>query len=282
MNIKHKYRLTLEDEATLEKKINFSAKFPVYILVALLILMIFLILSTIFIYSTPIKNFLPGYLKKSERASTEEQHLRLDSLLHTYEVNQAYLNNVFRILYSTEPDSTYYKTQSATLPLSVDSLLDLSDEERNFIEEIRERDKYNIAVITAADAETMMFGNLNTAAIIPQKDLESIKPEIILPSEGLVSAVADGKVISIASSPKDSGGFEVIIQHPKGFLSKTSRLSNLFVAPGERVSVGQIIGSSFSHSGRNNNIIGFELWHDGNPLIPSRYLNYGNPELTKK
>lgn len=269
----------MEDESSLEKKIDLSAKLPVFLILTLLILAIAIVFSILFLSSTPLKNYLPGYLKESERAATEEQHLRLDSLLHTYEVNQKYLDNIINVLEPSEPDSVYYKTEKATLSLSSDSLLDISEEEKNFIEHIRERDKYNIAVVTVADAETMLFGNLNPSAVISQEDLGSYNPRIILPENGQVSAVAEGKVISIASSPKALGGYEIIIQHPKGFLSKTSRLSNLIVGAGERVASGQIIGNSRSHSGRNSNIINFELWHDGNPLLPSNYINGGYKEI---
>lgn len=239
----------------------------------LLIFAIAMIAAMILLAVTPLKTYLPGYLKESERAATEVQHQRLDSLLKIYEVNEAYLS---ALLYALDPSpvDTVIKTESKVYSeRAVDSLLSPSLEEKRFVEDIRERDKFNIAVASTADAEALMFGNLNKAAVISEDSKEAFKAELVLPLDASVAAVAEGKVISIASSPKSSGSYEIIIQHPKGFLSKTSRLASIMVSAGQRVAAGQIIGGISPGNGRKSNIVAFELWHDGNPLIPSRYLN---------
>ena len=143
------------------------------------------------------------------------------------------------------------------------------------MENIRERDKYNISYASPAAAQTMMFGSVNNAAVVSEDSKNKYQAEILLPAGASVSTIAEGKVISVASSPRASGGFEVIIQHPKGFLSKTSRLTGLMIRPGDRVAAGQIIAGGAASSGLKDNHVVFELWHDGDPLIPSRYLNGG-------
>lgn len=225
--------------------------------------------------STPMKNYLPGYLRDSERTATEEQHLRLDSLVKVYESNEAYITSVLNALNPSEEKETEIKPERKPNPLAVDSLLPPSIEEKEFMERIRENEKYNITYASPAAAQTMMFGSVNSAAVITEDSKERYQAQIILPKGEPVSTIADGKVISIASSPKSSGGYEVIIQHPKGFLSKSSRLSNLMVKPGDRVAAGQIIAGGTSTMGVKDNFIVFELWHDGDPLLPSRYLNGG-------
>lgn len=224
--------------------------------------------------STPLKNYLPGYLKKSERTATEEQHLRLDSLVKVFEVNEAYINGILSALNPSE-ESERNRMKARPTPLSPDSLMPASEEEKLFMERIRERDKYNIEYAAPAAAQTMLFGSVNNAAVIADDSKDKYQAEIILPVGAPVATVAEGKVISVASSPKASGAYEVIIQHPKGFLSKSSRLTNLTVRPGDRVAAGQIIASGTSKPGLKANYMVFELWHDGDPLIPSRYLNAG-------
>lgn len=228
--------------------------------------------------STPMKNYLPGYLKESERTATEEQHIRMDSLVKVYEINEAYISSILNALNPSEKDNLRTRMDRKPTPLSLDSLVAASEEEKKFMERIRERDKYNISYTSPAAAQTMMFQSVNNSAIISEKSKNKYQAEIILPSGGTISSIAEGKVISIASSPKASGGYEVIIQHPKGFLSKSSRLSNLRIQPGDRVAAGQIIAEGTSSSGQKKNHIFFELWHDGDPLIPSRYLNSGITE----
>ena len=272
-----KYRIIIEDETSLEKKVNVSAGIQIFIFIGLGVLIIAVMLCILILTTTPLKSYLPGYLKESERTATEEQHLRLDSLIKVYEVNETYISNILNVLDPKVEEIEHEKPTDSiiTLPLSVDSLLPLSDEERTFVEQIRERDKFNISVLSQLDAETLMFGNIAKSAIISNDSENELKAEFIVPDDTPVSAVAEGKVISIASSPKALGGYEVIIQHPKGFLSKTSRLGRLMVSPGEHVAAGEIIGRLNSNSGRISNIVIFELWHDGNPLVPSKYLNTG-------
>ena len=275
LNLKRKYRITVEDETTLENKLKVSWKLYFFIVAAVGFFFLAILISIILLSSSPLRNSLPGYLKESERAATEEQHLRLDSLLQIYEMNEAYLTSVFNALEQVQPnDSLSQKRVMVTA--STDSLLPTSEEERKFVETIRERDKYNIAVASPVDAEILMFGSVHDAAVISEKSTNSLIAELIIPHGEPVSAVAEGKVISIASSPRAAGGYEVIIQHPKGFLSKSGRLAQLLIRPGEHVTSGQIIGSTSSSTGRKADVITFELWHNGDKLIPSRYLKGGS------
>lgn len=274
MRLNKKYRVIIEDESSLEKKLNFSARFLIFLILIVSFVTLAGVLGILILASTPLKNHLPGYLKDSERTATEEQHLRLDSLTHVYEVNEAYVAGILSALNPLN-NPEYTKENLSPRPLTVDSLLPPSDEEIEFMEMIRDREKYNIEYASPAAAQTMLFGSVNTSAVITEESIDKNQAEIILPAGGTVTAIADGKVISVASSAKTSGGYEIIIQHPKGFLSKSSRLSSLLVRPGDRVTAGQIIATSTSNPGMKSNRMVFELWHDGDPLIPSRYLNGG-------
>lgn len=271
MRLNKRYRITLEDESSLDKKINLSARAPILLLILVACVIIAGAFGVFVLASTPMKNLLPGYLKESERTATEEQHLRLDSLVKVYEVNEAYISGILNALNPPETSGKQW-IDKKPVPLSLDSLLPISDEERTFMENIRERDKYNINYASPAAAQTMRFGTLNKSAVISQGSIDNYVAEIIIPVGGPISTIAEGKVISVASSPKNSGGYEVIIQHPKGFLSKTGRLSHLLVRPGDKVAAGQIIASGSAHAGMKGNHILFELWHDGDPLIPARFL----------
>lgn len=273
MNHKHRYRLTLENEATLEKKFNVSANIYVYIASITALFIIAVLIVTCFLVFTPLRKYLPGHLNETERVATEHQHLRLDSLLHIYEMNEVYLTGIFNALNPPQIDSAALAKNTATFPLSIDSLIPISQEEKTFLETIRERDKYNITVESPADAETLLFNNINQSAVISESSKSSFKAEFILPKGAPITSITDGKVISIASSPKNAGAYEIILQHPKGFLSKISKLSRPLVNAGNRVTGGEIIGYTSSSSGGKANIITVELWHDGTPLIPARYIN---------
>lgn len=272
MNFKHRYKFSLEDETNLESKVKISWKLHVYLLCLIGILSIVIILAMALLAFSPLRNYLPGYLKESERAATEEQHLRLDSVLHIYNINEAYLDNIFNALEPVIDDPSDLSDKKNTPMLSPDSLMSASQEEREFMEYIRERDKFNIASSAGLDLETIMFEQPHSAAIITDESKDSYTAEFILPHGAFVSAVAEGKVISISTTPHTAGGYDIIIQHPKGFLSKSSRLGKPIIRQGDHVSTGQIISSTSSESGRRRDVITLELWHNGDRLIPARYL----------
>lgn len=273
MSERKKYKFTIEDENTLEKRVNFSFTAPLFIL----FLVVFVVIAGafgIFVFaSTPMKNFLPGYLKESERTATEEQHIRLDSLVRIYEINEAYITGVLKALNPTQ-ESLPIDTVGTLTPLTVDSLLPISDVEKEFMDRIQEREKYNINYTSTAAARSLRFGKVNKASVISETSKDNYTAEVLLPVNGTVSAIAEGKVISIASSPGAAGGYEIIIQHPQGFLSKSSGLTNLTVKAGDRVSAGEIIALGATNPGKKGNKMSLELWHDGDPLIPALYLDH--------
>lgn len=276
LRLNKKYRFIVEDESSLEKRINLSTPFIWAILFMLGGILIIGILGFFVFASTPMKSLLPGYLKESERTATEEQHLRVDSLVKIYEINEAYISGILSALNpKTKEDSVNFSNNRYT-SITLDSLLPPSDEEKQFMENVRESERYNITYTSPAAARTMLFGNVNKAAVITEDSKENYQAVIILPKGAPIASVAEGKIISVASSPRASGGYEVIIQHPKGFLSKSSHISNLIVRPGDRVAAGQIIASGTASNGMKDNHMIFELWHDGDPLIPSLYLKEGS------
>ncbi|MCH5240543.1 MAG: M23 family metallopeptidase [Muribaculaceae bacterium] len=275
MRIDKKYHIIVEDETTLEKRINFSLRFPMLILLIIAFIVIAGALGMFIMATTPLKDYLPGYLKESERTATEEEHLRLDSLVHVYEVNEAYINGILSALKPQEESERDYDQRRGT-PLNLDSLLPMSPEEKKFVEDIRERDKYNIGNSSQISTQTILFGNVNKSAVIKEATRGQLKAEFVLPIGAPVSTIAEGKVISVTPSPRNSGGYEIIIQHPKGFLSKTSRLKNIIVSPGDRVASGQIIATQQGGEGMKNHQITLELWHDGDPVVPSRYIGVGS------
>lgn len=274
MKVKRRYSITIEDESRLEKLLKVSASPYAYVL-AIVVVAFFLMAIGVLVFAlTPAKRLLPGYLKDSERAATEVQHMRLDSLLQSYEDNAAYLANIMKIMNPT-PLSEDTVTRELTyneIPISADSLLTASAEERKFSRMMREREKYNISVIAPLAAESMMFSPVNEESIITEQTKRATKAEVILPRRSTVAAIADGTVISVSQSVREGGGTAVLIQHAKGFLSRCNRLGTVLIEPGDFVSGGQIIALTSSGNGRDNERISIEMWHNGNKLVPYDYL----------
>ena len=194
MKVRKRYTFTLEDESRLEKLIQISASRGKYIICGVAVLIIFMTLGALTVGLSPARRLLPGYLKDSERAATQEHHMRLDSLQQAYEANNAYLSNIIAVMNPTTrpartlPDSAVSQIDT---PFSPDSLFPTSVEERNFLSMMREQEKYNISVIAPLAAESMLFAPVNDESIISEKSKKSKKAEVILAKGSQVAAIAD-------------------------------------------------------------------------------------------
>lgn len=286
MRTRRRYSIIIEDESRLENVVRLTMSPAKLCLMIAGIVVFLMIAGTLTVAFTPARALLPGYLKDSERAATEEQHLRLDSLLEVYDNNQAYIANFMEVI-NTDRDVDRRQVEENdsvsgnTTIFSADSLLPTSLVERKFLSVMMEREKYNISVIAPLAAESMMFTPVNESSVVTQASQESTKADVILAKGSTVAAIADGKVIAVSQSVREGGGSAVIIQHPKGFLSRLSRLGNVLIEPGDNVTGGQVIALTSRGNSRMNEHITIEIWHNGTPLIPYDYLGDKDTETPR-
>lgn len=272
MKTRTRFRLTIEDEGRLEKIADLSASGLKWLMATAAGLILIMICGALLVSLTPARRLLPGYLKPSERSATEMQLLRLDSLRTVYETNAAYIENLRFVLNPSlqEKDTTKAEIHyPAVLP--IDSLLPTSPEEVRFSAMMKDRDKFNVSVVAPLAAESMMFNPVSETSVVSNASRRNTKAEIILAAGSTIAAIADGTVISVSQSVRN-GGSIIIIQHPKGFLSRLSRLGTVIVEPGDIVSGGQIIAFSDHGNGRKGELINLEMWFNGSPLIPYEYI----------
>lgn len=278
MNLRKRYKLTVEDESSIVNIAQHSAPLYKWALAAVLVFLSAAVAALLIIIFTPLHSLLPGYLKDSERTATEEQHLRLDSLLEVYDNNALFLDNIRNVL---NPQPITRDTTLSHLPLSSDSLMPTSVEEQRFMSMMREREKYSISVIAPLAAESLMFSPVNEESVVAENSKKSTKAEILLARGATVSAIADGTVIAVSQSLRDGGGSAVIIQHHKGFLSRCSRLSNVIVEPGDVVYGGQIIAAPANGNALRSQSVIIEMWHNGESLVPYEYLGDSNSDVPR-
>lgn len=271
---KHHFKITVEDESRLEKIIEIKTTFSVVLSCVLIIALFFAIIGAAIMAFSPVKTILPGYLKESQRAETEEQHLRLDSLLEVYEINTAFIDNIRNVL-NLENDSLHVKKEFSEInvPFSADSLLSPSEDELKFASSMMEREKYNASVVAPVAAKNILFSPVNRESVVSDKSKESVKAEIIMAQNAYVGAVAEGVVLAVSNSFDTDEKVSIIIQHPKGFVSRYSKLGGSIVKSGERVSSGQAIAFLDNKSPAiKKGEMYLEMWHNGNRLVPYEFF----------
>lgn len=271
-----KYRIRIEDESRLENLADISLS-PLSLLAAAgAALLILIIIGGAIVMVTPLRTLLPGYMKQSELSATEDNIMRLDSILGIYEQNQNYLDNILLAFDTDRKPIADSLIMTANLrEMSPDSLLPPSPLERKFVNTMEERERFNISVLAPLAADGMMFFPVSDSGIFSSASRTEEKGYVIMPDEEAVKCVADGSILASYYSASGSG-YVIIIQHAKGFVTRIARVGSPMVSAGDAVTGGQVIALGPSPDAKGKRYVEVMMWHNGLPLIPYEYI--GNPE----
>lgn len=218
---------------------------------------------------TPLGSLLPARLDSSVRHDYETLALRVDSMQRTAELNSQYAENLRRILTDSVDLTGIPPTDSVPRVLPVDSLIAAGEAERLLVERFEASERFNLSVLTPLVAEGMVF-----FPPVAGVDLSSNSPVEGMPYTTIpvgsgtpVSSVYSGTVVDIYYS--SGKGLTLTIQHPNGFISQYSGLSDIFVTKGSKVDTGRRIGMAAG----DTQSFTFTMWHNGTPIDAGDYLN---------
>lgn len=272
MKTSRKYRISIDDESRLRRVASVAGAPWILWSLAACALLCSLIVAAIIVMVTPLRTLLPGYLKKVERTATEEGLMRIDSIREAYEANNRYLANMLAVIDTDRSPSTDSATnKSAANELPPDSLLPASPREIQYISSLKDREKYNITVLAPLAAEQLRIYPVGDGAVIAEQSKGASKAKILTPKGSPVCAIADGRVLAI-QNPAPEGGAAVVMQHDHGFATRYSHLTNVCVRTGDHIDGGSPLALGSKGGALKPGWIILEMWHDGTPLSPSRYL----------
>ncbi|MDR1810349.1 MAG: M23 family metallopeptidase [Prevotella sp.] len=275
--IHFKYRLSIINENTLEETMKFRiSKFTGFIFF-LGFMFFFVFLTSIIIITTPIRNYLPGYLDTEIREQAIHSAVKADSLEQQLLYQAAYLTNLKDVFSGKmQLDSISY-VDTVAIDENDPALLS-SNREKNFTGKFEDEEKYNISVLPTGSApptEGITF-------FCPVKGMVSdrFNPTIqhygidivAAPKESVV-ATLEGTVLFVGN---DSNVGNVIeIQHKNGFVSVYKHNAAVLKKMGNRVRTGEaiaIVGNTGELSSGDH--LHFELWYKGNPVNPELYISF--------
>ncbi|MCM1505059.1 MAG: M23 family metallopeptidase [Muribaculum sp.] len=243
--------------------------------VALAALLIVAFGSTIamLIVFTPIKTFLPGYLKQSQRQENIVNSMRVDSMMTQLRITQSYTDNLRRIL-KDDPASETDLNSVENLPASLDSLTPSSDAEKEFVKQYDKENRYNVNILSSITPEGLSLHNP-----VPQGTLATSSDNtgygelrIIAPDKSPVLSALGGTVIDTYYSPTRQN--TVIVQHSDGLISKYTGMPTVFVSVGSKVEKGSPLGLMTVKQGHVTLPLTFELWNKGTKLNPLDYIQW--------
>ncbi len=278
---KHKHSLKTKSRFRLsfinENRFNevWTIKFTrteIVIATLLLVSALSCLVATIILLS-PIRTLLPGYLKEDQRQENIVNSMKIDSLTTRVNINNAYISNLESIFASTADSVIADVVPAQNAPLSPDSLLPASENERQFVRRFEEEERFNLNVLSPIAADGISFyPPVSNAAEIQTESPSTFSITLAAPPESTISAIYAGTVIDSYTTLK--GGNTIIIQHPNGFVSKYSGVKAPFVEQGDKVEKGSVIGVTSPKDPSAESSVTFELWNKGAALNPREYIAF--------
>ena len=269
--IRFKYKLSFINEGTLEEVWSFRlSKLSAFVTLALFACFLIAVTALIII-TTPIRNYLPGYLDVEVRKEIVENALRADSLERMVAIHELYLSNVAGILSGTLPlDSIRQIDSLATNDENYE--IPRSPSEEAFVKEFAEEEKYNLTVL--ADPEKVPTDGVffykpvnGTVSAHYEAAIRHYGVDLVAKERESVLATLDGTVVYAGF---DSNQGNVIqLQHKNGFISVYKHNALLLKEVGDIVQAGEAI-ALVGNTGKLSTgpHLHFELWYKGNPVNP--------------
>ena len=234
-----------------------------------------IIVTSLIIITTPIRNYLPGYLDAEVRRTIVQSAVKADSLDAALKQQQRYLSNVTAIITGTmKPDSVHAVDSSAYI--NADYNIPRSKDEVAFVKKYEEEEKYNLSTGGGARlTENAFFYKPVNGVISSHYNIEKhhYGVDLVAGLKESVVATLEGTVIYTGDDP--AFGNVIAVQHKNGFLSVYKHNEMLLKDVGDHVAAGEAI-ALVGNTGKLSTgpHLHFELWYRGISVNPEEYIAF--------
>ena len=270
------YRLSLVDNETHNniKTIRFSKLR--FIIAAVTVVVMSVLLLYCLIAFTPLRNTIPGYPDVQVKKVALANAIKIDSLESVITKWNLYAENLSRVLAGEATvnfDSIVRR--SALQYLSSKSEEELLRQDSLLRESVQSAERFGVSAkaIQALPIEGKHFFNPVKGVVSKAFDrVEHPGIDISTSASSIVSSILEGTVVH--SAWNEDQMYVVIIQHKENLLSSYSFCSKALVRTGDEVNAGTPVAMSGSevHDGKNG-VLHLEMWLDGVPIDPAKYLS---------
>jgi murein DD-endopeptidase MepM/ murein hydrolase activator NlpD len=280
--LKNKYRLVIMNDETLEERLTFRlSRLNVFVVLGTLTI-ILIILTSILIAFTPLREYIPGYTNVGLQKKLYELQIKTDSIEKGLEKRDLFIQNMKDVMNG--------KDLSTDIPLTKDTLhkynnikLKKSPEDSLLRAEVENQGKYNL--YRFENSENIRQKNQSIGKVLFFVPLKGVITNEFNPSQNhygvdivskqneAIKCVLDGTVI--LSNWTLETGYTIAIQHQQNIVSVYKHNSALLKKEGDFVKAGDpiaIIGQTGELTTGPH--LHFELWSDGNPVNPKDYINF--------
>jgi murein DD-endopeptidase MepM/ murein hydrolase activator NlpD len=280
--LKHKYRFSAYNDESLKQlwHIRLSGMESLVLMGSIVAAVIALVV--VMIAFTPLREFIPGYPNNNTRREIVQNALRADSLEQMMYKWELHLANINRIVSGKDPipiessltDSVLHGRMNIHRHSREDSLLRL-EVEREMQFHVSSLDASNKQSGGIQPLESMHFFAPVKGAVTDKFDMmkEHFAVDIVAKPNAVVSSTLDGTVIMAAWTSET--GYVIQVQHNNNIISIYKHNAKLLKKTGEAVKAGEaiaIVGNSGELTTGPH--LHFELWYNGYPVDPEKYISF--------
>ncbi|HEY3370832.1 MAG TPA: M23 family metallopeptidase [Prolixibacteraceae bacterium] len=235
-----------------------------------------ILLTTIIIAYTPLRENIPGYPSAKIRQQIILNYMLVDSLENEIKTRDNYFEKITTLIQGdvpaeeTQPIDTGTKIQQVKFKnLNADSVF-----KDNLLEEKQSlsisKNPKRLPSIASIHFFTPLRG-LITNKFNPKTDHLAV--DVVGSLNARISSVLDGTVI-FAGWTMDTG-YSIYVQHENNMVSAYKHNGELLKAEGDMVKAGDVI-AIMGNSGEltTGPHLHFELWHNGIALDPEMYIDF--------
>lgn len=273
-----RYRFSIIEDNTHKVRFQFKATRLSAILGAIIATLLILgILITIIAY-TPLKRLIPGYPSPETRRVAIQNAAKIEKMEKQLIIWSVQMENIQRIYRGEKPMDIDSLLRDSTIFHKV-SISDITTREDSLLkEQFLKQEEFDISSIRSAKIE--QIEGLLFFPPIKGVITEGYNPaighpfvDVAAPNNSSVFAVLDGTIISAGWS--DETGYTIQIQHSNDLVSTYKHNNKLLKKTGDKVTAGTpiaLVGDTGTLSTGPH--LHFELWHKGEPVDPTVYINF--------
>ena len=272
-----KFRLALVDNQSHKQlfTLQFTKTSLFVTLVTILVTLCTLIFSIIAF--TPIKTFIPGYPDARSKREAIQNAIKIDSLENVIYKWGLYSENLKRVLEGASPvkiDSLVNAGMNETGRKA--DLADIQRQDSLLREKVKEEEQFGIA---ARNKRILPIEGMHFFCPLKGVVSQGYDPishpyiDITAPAGSVVKATLDGTVIYAGWD--DETGHTIQLQHEGDIVSIYRHNAKLLKKSGDKVTAGTsiaLVGNTGELTSGDH--LHFELWHKGEAVDPTKYINF--------
>lgn len=269
-----KYRLAVVKQDSYEEKFALSlSKRNIFLVISFIALLVISI-TTLFIFYTPIREYIPGYDTTKIRMQAIENLDKIDSIMISLQKNKQFIESFSRTINGDEFVSIYADNQKLEnidlneLEVNInieDSILRkiVETEDRfNIIES--ENNKISLDLVSPANGIISEGFNLSDG---------HFGVDVVLKERTPIKSVSDGIVIFSAWTL--NYGYTVVVYHKNKLTSIYKHNESIKVEKGDFVMSGEVIALSGNTGDLTTGPhLHFEIWDSKGPLNPEDLISF--------